>query len=205
MTAIDEKHKRRRGGTHCIAPGCNNEYYNTQGVHYHILPQKRKTVYNAWLSALKRANPPVGVGFCVCSDHVLNSDYVFEYQFNELGSFVQTKKAKLKPEAVPSIFDFSSYCVETTDRPTKSANKPQPGERANRRASMAGEREVGYPDGFQRSHSAAILSGIFQERLCAKPFSCAVSKLGLSKQARHVYIRVLPQIRRSSVAGSTAN
>uniref|UniRef100_A0A667WSA6 THAP domain-containing protein 1 n=1 Tax=Myripristis murdjan TaxID=586833 RepID=A0A667WSA6_9TELE len=88
-------------------------------VHFHALPLKRQVVLRRWLAALKRENPPVSREARVCSEHFVEEDYV-EERFFESGNLVVRRSNKLKSEAAPSVFDFSSYEVGCTDRPTQS-------------------------------------------------------------------------------------
>ncbi len=56
-----------------------------------------------------------------------------------------TRNAKrLKSEAAPSVFDFSSYNAGSTDRPTQSSSKVvvRRKERAQRRSHLAEQREI---------------------------------------------------------------
>uniref|UniRef100_A0A665VU30 THAP-type domain-containing protein n=1 Tax=Echeneis naucrates TaxID=173247 RepID=A0A665VU30_ECHNA len=83
----------------CIVPGCSNAYYRVKVsgkvVHFHQLPMTKPEVLRRWLAALKRKDPPVGPGRRVCSDHFIPSNYRITN--------------RLKPDAVPSVFDFSGY------------------------------------------------------------------------------------------------
>uniref|UniRef100_A0A667WQN1 THAP domain-containing protein 1 n=1 Tax=Myripristis murdjan TaxID=586833 RepID=A0A667WQN1_9TELE len=105
----------------CSVPG---SLVKNQGktVHFHALPLKRQVVLRRWLAALKRENPPVSREARVCSEHFVEEDYV-EERFFESGNLVVRRSNKLKSEAAPSVFDFSSYEVGCTDRPTQSAKK----------------------------------------------------------------------------------
>ncbi|KAL7392482.1 hypothetical protein ABVT39_025372 [Epinephelus coioides] len=136
-----EDERRTRGGSFCIAPGCSNEFYRLKEggklVHFHVLPMRRPQVMRRWLSALKRDSPPVGAGLRVCSDHFLPSDYVEEGGFDESGRFVRWPTNRLKPDSVPSVFDFSQYSVGETDRPLHTDTTD-----SQKRASQAEEREV---------------------------------------------------------------
>ncbi|XP_047429079.1 transcription factor E2FC isoform X2 [Mugil cephalus] len=101
--------RRQKGGHYCIAIGCTNEFYRIKAkgklVHFHKLPLKRSAVLSRWLEALRRENPPMGRGARVCSDHFLEEDYVEEKCF-EAERLVVRRTNRLKPEAVPSVFNF---------------------------------------------------------------------------------------------------
>ena len=139
---------RRTGGSFCNAPGCSNEFYRLKEsgkiVHFHVIPVKKPELLRRWLAALKRLSPPMGPGQRVCSDHFIEADYIEEGAFSEDGRFVRRPTNRLKPDAVPTIFNFSGYSAGDTDRPVRS----DPGaalmrrERAQKRACQAEEREV---------------------------------------------------------------
>lgn len=140
---------RKWGGSFCIAPGCSNEYYRVKSkdIHFHLFPDpdKKPEAFKRWLAALKRKHPPSGTGQRVCSKHFLESDYLKEGSFTDEGQFVWRTTSRLKPDAVPSIFDFSGYSVGETDRPTTSELSGSAigrRDRAHKRACQAEEREV---------------------------------------------------------------
>uniref|UniRef100_A0A672LUC4 THAP domain-containing protein 1 n=1 Tax=Sinocyclocheilus grahami TaxID=75366 RepID=A0A672LUC4_SINGR len=99
----------QKGGHYCIAPGCK--------INFHKLPLKWRTVLIHWLAALKRKKPPMGAEARVCSEHFLEEDYIQEKTF-ESANLVIRRTNKLKPEAAPSVFNFSGYNACSTDRPT---------------------------------------------------------------------------------------
>lgn len=141
--------QRSKGGHFCIAPGCTNEFYRLKAmnktVHFHHLPLTRKSVLLRWLAALKRKNPPVNSNARVCSDHFLDQDYVEEKVFNESGSLVTRRTNRLKFEAAPTIFNFSSYGIGSTDRPTITVSASKVAmrlKRLQRRTHLAEQREV---------------------------------------------------------------
>ena len=151
-TEEPQDRRRQKGGHYCIAPGCKNEFYRVKAkdktVHFHKLPLKRRTVLLRWLAALKRESPPMGSDSRVCSEHFLEEDYTEEKIF-ESGKLVVRRTNRLKPEAAPSVFNFSTYNVCSTDRPTYSDNSTTEAsvrrrERALKRASQAGKRQVGH-------------------------------------------------------------
>lgn len=146
---------KRTGGSFCIAPGCSNEYYRVKesgkSVHFHVVPVNKPNLLRRWLAALKRLNPPVGPGLRVCSDHFVESDYVEEGTFTEDGRFVRRPTNRLKPDAVPSVFNFSTYSVGDTDRPVRSDlsdSALRRRDRAQKRACQAEEQEVGHAHNF---------------------------------------------------------
>ncbi|KAJ8271055.1 hypothetical protein GJAV_G00122250 [Gymnothorax javanicus] len=111
---------KRQVGMHCIAPGCQNYFYNNkERVHYHRLPLRNASLLSKWLQKLKRADPPVNSYSRVCSDHFLDTDYVFTGCFLETGEYKSIKSSKLVDNAAPTVFDFSNYSTGNTDRPSK--------------------------------------------------------------------------------------
>ncbi len=119
-----ECEKTRRCGIHCIAPGCTNYYYNkVKGVHYHRLPLKNRSLLKKWLQMLKRADPPVNAHSRVCSKHFLQSDYIPGGKFAESGEYLSVLTSRLKPDAFPSVFDFTGYSSGKTDCPSQRTPK----------------------------------------------------------------------------------
>lgn len=120
---------KKRGGSFCFAPGCANEYYTAKesgkSVHFHVVPVNKPKLLGSWLAALRRLNPPGGPGQRVCSDHFIEPDYVEEGAFTEEGRFVRRPTNRLKPDAVPSVFNFSGYSVGETDRPVILCSEAQ--------------------------------------------------------------------------------
>lgn len=112
----------KRYGYHCIAPGCTNWYYKTQDKSYHRLPLGDDVRLKKWLHNMKRKGAPVNENSHVCSDHFTSDSYEQQGCFNDDGSFVLKKTNRLKSDAVPTIFDFSSYNANNTDAPTSSVN-----------------------------------------------------------------------------------
>uniref|UniRef100_A0A8D0D4G2 THAP domain-containing protein 1 n=1 Tax=Sander lucioperca TaxID=283035 RepID=A0A8D0D4G2_SANLU len=109
--AEETETNRSRGGSYCISPGCSNELYRAKAagvtIHFHKLPLTRKPVLNSWLAALKLASPPAAPRFRVCNEHFLVTDYLESCNFDSTGSLVRVKSNRLKPEAIPSMIDFS--------------------------------------------------------------------------------------------------
>lgn len=129
---------RKKGGHYCIVPGCKNEFYRVKAkdkkVHFHTLPHKRKIVLLRWLAALRRKSPPMNTKSRVCSDHFLEEDYIQEKTF-ESDKLVVRRTNRLRPEAVPSVFNSTAFDLCSTGRRRK---------RALKRASQAGKTQVGH-------------------------------------------------------------
>lgn len=127
METLELQDKRNlKGCHHCIVPGCKNEIYTAKAegkhVHFHILPHKRKIVQIRWLATLKRKSPPVNTRSRVCSDHFLEEDYIQEKTF-ESDKIVVRRTNRLKPEAVPSVFNSTAFDLCSTGRRRKRALK----------------------------------------------------------------------------------
>ncbi|XP_034084830.1 uncharacterized protein LOC117554485 [Gymnodraco acuticeps] len=142
------KRKRSSSGVYCIAPGCTNGFYTKkEEVHFHRLPLTDEKLLKAWVISMKRSDPPLNHYARVCSEHFKNDDYVHKMRFDESGCLVQYKTSDLKPGSVPTIFDFSTYAVGNTDRPSTSAEQDNDSVnkrevRATKRVASAAEREV---------------------------------------------------------------
>jgi len=125
-SSMDSNGPRRRGGHFCIAPGCSNEFYRAKdegkSVRFHSLPFKRQAVLRRWLAALRREGSSVRRGARVCSEHFVNEDYVGE-SVVESGALVVRPTKKLKSDAAPSVFDFSSPKVVCSAPPTQPASQ----------------------------------------------------------------------------------
>jgi len=116
LSAVDcEGAEARVTGSFCCVPECSSSYGKDTSLSYHDIPkenQRRK----AWVHAIRR---DVGKGFQitekvtkVCGRHFLEADY-FEPSARAIkrrSSEGKGGKAKrrLKPDAVPSVFDFPS-------------------------------------------------------------------------------------------------
>ena len=160
---------RRTGGSFCIAPGCSNEFYRLKEsgriVHFHVIPVKKPEVLRRWLAALKRLSPPMGPGQRVCSDHFIEADYIEEGAFSEDGRFVRRPTNRLKPDAVPTIFNFSGYSAGDSDIPVRS----DPGaalmrsERAQKRACQAEEREVHLASTTRETDKLVQVHSLFED------------------------------------------
>ena len=98
---------------HCCVPECTNHSSKTESVSYHKIPRESKR-RKAWTSRLRRENFPPLENCYVCSDHF--EQVCFRDPLN-LKAKLTGKKARrhLKPDAVPSIFNF-----KTSNQPTKS-------------------------------------------------------------------------------------
>jgi hypothetical protein len=134
----------KSAGKHCRAPGCTNFYYKTTNKHYHRLPIGDSVRMKQWLHNLKRKNAPKFVSSRVCSDHFIEDDYLKTGSFDENGSFILTSTCKLKPDAAPTVFNFSHYNVSSTDAPIGACTSKESsrGHRSKKRHSKLDSEEV---------------------------------------------------------------
>ena len=89
---------------HCCVPGCTNYSATTENVSYHKIP-KDPSLKNAWIACLRRDNLPPLENSYVCSDHFEKECFESNLREQLTG---QKYKRKLKRDAVPSCFSFST-------------------------------------------------------------------------------------------------
>ncbi len=80
-------------------------------------PFRNEKLCQKWVNALKRKNFTPTRASLVCSDHFREEDYV---------SKIGLKKRRLKPNAVPSIFDFPVFNQLPENSEQQSAVLPKP-------------------------------------------------------------------------------
>lgn len=98
---------KRRKGSRCCVAGCSRYQLSSPGVIFHSFPadtERRKL----WTDAVHRSDsgkPPLSptARLLICSDHFLPECYERDLHLFADAGF-STKYAKLKPDAVPSIF-----------------------------------------------------------------------------------------------------
>lgn len=84
----------------CMAPGCSNEGYCKEGIHYHRLPLKDGVKLSKWLNAMKLKNPPVNRFSRICSDHFEQECFERDLRAELMGT---KPKHLLKDSAVPTL------------------------------------------------------------------------------------------------------
>ena len=98
----------------CCVPECTNHSTKTKSVSYHKIPTDQ-ALQKAWIARIKRENLPPVKNCYVCSEHF--EDSCFEVNLMEKLSGMKRKR-KLKSDAVPSIFNFSSSTKPAKRRAT---------------------------------------------------------------------------------------
>ena len=104
----------------CSAYGCSNRFTKENKICFHRFPLKNKELCDKWVSATKRDQFLPTTNSFLCSDHFLPTDY-------SLGTkeFADNTKPRLKYNAIPSIFIFSTVTVPRklpTSRPFNDVN-----------------------------------------------------------------------------------
>ena len=87
----------------CCVPQCTNYSAKTQGrVSYHRFPEDDR-LKKTWIQRIRRENLPPIKNCYVCSDHFLPDQFETNLSLEVLGV---KSRARLKRDAVPSIFEF---------------------------------------------------------------------------------------------------
>ena len=89
----------------CMAPGCSNRATKSK-VSFHQLPLNNPPKLKKRLSNMKLKDPPISKNSRVCSDHFADDCYERDLKAELANS---KTKMTLKENAIPTIFDFSSY------------------------------------------------------------------------------------------------
>ena len=129
-----------------MAPGCHNTH-NNKSVYFQRLPLDRKILFKRWIANTKLNNPPISKHSRICSAHFETDCNGRDLRAELLGT---KPMHRLKEDAVPTIFDFSTYNTNNTDVPSTSGlsltntgtqNKEQ-GDRLKRRSANKELQEV---------------------------------------------------------------
>ena len=156
----------RSTGMHCMAPGCSNNHRKNPEVHFHRLPWRHQLVVQQWLARMKLARPPKLQYARVCSQHFVEDDYELKGHFDESRRFHLKRTTKLKPLAVPSLFDFSGYSKGATDAPTTFTKPEVKSDRAKRHSKR-----------LQQQQKQLALLEVYQVK--SSLISCVESAYGL--------------------------
>lgn len=116
----------------CVVPGCRSNYSHVKGVR--SVPMMRfplnADMVEAWIKAIHRPGFTPTQHSHVCIKHFRPDEQIWEEYYRQPdGSYrnVTRRHAKLRPSAVPSIFDVdpSQWSMRTTrKRPRRPAPKP---------------------------------------------------------------------------------
>ena len=135
-------------GKSCMAPGCRNTQ-NNKSVYFHRLPLDRTILLKRWIANTKLKYPPISKHSRICSAHFELDCYERDLRAELLGAKPMHRP---KEDAVPTIFDFSTYNPNNTDVPSTSGlsvtntgtqNKER-GDRLKRRSANKELLEVNY-------------------------------------------------------------
>lgn len=88
----------------CCVPECTNYSTKTEQISYHKIPLC-PTIQKAWITKIKRENLPPLKNCYVCSEHF--EEACFEVDLMSQLTGVKRKR-KLKKDAIPSLFSFST-------------------------------------------------------------------------------------------------
>ena len=103
----------------CAAYGCSNRFEKDSDLSFHSFPLKNPNLLKEWLVVLKREKFVPSKYSFLCSEHFLAEDY------NN-----NNKKLHLKPDVVPSIFNFPDKFIDT-QTPRKRPKKRNSDQIAN--------------------------------------------------------------------------
>ena len=122
---------------YCVAPGCSkNDRDKT--VNFHCLPKLLKM----WTTNVKLKNSTISKHSRICSSHFTPDWFKRDLPAVLLGL---PPKHRLKSDAVPTLFDFSSCSTKVTDVPSTSSGlkiQTERPERVKRRSSWKEIQEV---------------------------------------------------------------
>lgn len=96
---------------HCCVPECTNHSTKTTDISYHKIPTEPQ-LQKAWISPLRRDNLPPLKNCYVCSEHFEEECFEVDLMEQLIG---KKRKKRLKADAVPSVFKFST-CSSTTGK-----------------------------------------------------------------------------------------
>ena len=103
----------------CCVPGCTNYSAKSTNISYHKIP-KDPQLRKAWISDLRRENLPPLKNCYVCSEHFDNESFKSDF----IEQLIREKKRKrLKADAIPSIFTFTSPTTVSSKRRATIENR----------------------------------------------------------------------------------
>lgn len=95
---------------YCVSYGCKNLQDPRNPISFHTFPFKRPEILKKWVHVMRRENWQPSKHSRLCSDHFKESDYLVRP-----GCTVNL----LKPDAVPSIFNFPKHLLQKEEKPRK--------------------------------------------------------------------------------------
>ena len=101
----------------CAAYGCTNIYNKDSDIRFHKFPLDNTALCKVWVVALRREKFTPTKHSDLCCDHFCPTDYVSNSNADS--------NARLKPDAVPSIFNFPKRLI-TSKKERKPPTKRQP-------------------------------------------------------------------------------
>lgn len=103
----------------CCVPGCTNYSAKTTEISYHKIPRDPR-LQKAWISRLRRENLPPLKNCYVCGEHFEKECFESDLMEQLVGG---KKRKRLKIDAVPSIFEFTSPSAVSGGRRATTANR----------------------------------------------------------------------------------
>ncbi|KAK2558915.1 THAP domain-containing protein 2 [Acropora cervicornis] len=103
----------------CCVPGCTNYSAKSTNISYHKIP-KDPQLRKAWISRLRRENLPPLKNCYVCSEHFDNECFESDFMEQLIG---EKKRKRLKVDAIPSIFTFTSPTAVSSKRRATTENR----------------------------------------------------------------------------------
>ncbi|XP_039277668.1 THAP domain-containing protein 1 isoform X1 [Nilaparvata lugens] len=101
---------------YCVAFGCKNGHVRGKEIPFHSFPFKRPKLLKLWIEAIRRKNWKPSKSSRICGAHFLSTDYL-----QKPGS---TQKL-LKPDAIPSVFSFTSHLLKKVTQPRRRIMKQE--------------------------------------------------------------------------------
>ncbi|XP_049944760.1 THAP domain-containing protein 2-like [Schistocerca serialis cubense] len=86
----------------CFAFSCTKRWSRESDISFHRFPLEHKELLKTWITSVKREDFNLTSCSFLCGNHFRQDDYVVS---------PGTWKKRLKPEAVPSVFDFPTHLM----------------------------------------------------------------------------------------------
>ena len=113
----------------CVAFNCHSRQSKSCNLSFHLFPFSNSDLLKKWTIAVKRKNWKPQKNSYLCSLHFNDSSYKSNLIFQKSGKtyderkrLVPRKIKKLKPDAVPTLFDFGATAVPKKTR--RLLNRP---------------------------------------------------------------------------------